>query len=178
MAAPKPKARYITELLLSLLADIVAGDDYHYTPDSVFDHYAFTPELMNTTDSCFYVVSPDDQVDEELTYTDTEGLRRYDLTLARKLVASTENPWTRTAEDEIRGDVQDRMVADAKKAIRGSKTLVTDDYPSGVALIVSCPLAEMAAEDTFYPGNKAWVLAYVRVEVHFEFPDAEPGVAA
>jgi len=30
----------------------------------------------------------------------------------------------------------------------------------------------MSAEDTYYKG---WAIAYMRLEVLFEFPDAEPG---
>lgn len=175
MPAPKPKARYITELLLSILATVEAGDEYHYTPDAVEEHYAFTLDVLNTAHSCFYLLCPDDEANEEMTYEDTEGVRRYDLVVARRIQAATEDPWKRGVTDEIRGEVQDNLVADVKRALRGDKHLTTDDYPEGVALLVQIPLAEMSAEATATPGG-GWAIAYVRVEVRYWIKDAKPGV--
>jgi hypothetical protein len=122
--------------------------------------------------TCVFILSPDDEENEEMTYEDTQGIRRYDLTVARVLTAGTENPWQRGADDDVREEVQNKLVHDAKKLLRGEKRLVTDELPNGLVLTTTIPLTQQSAEDTYLPG---WAIAYMRLEVMFEFPDAEPG---
>ena len=172
MAAPTPRAEVIAETLVDLIRQqVIEGDDYHYTPDRVERAHAFTKEVLLGGHDVIYILSPAEQEDTEQTYVDTEGLARLDLTVARRLRAATEDPLKRTEGDELRWTVQNNLVHDAKKAIRGDKKLTSADYPDGVALHTSIPLTELSAEDTYLPG---WALAYMALEVMFSFPDAQP----
>jgi hypothetical protein len=175
MAPPLlPKAELITLALLDVIRQgFESRDDLWYQPDGIARAHAFTREMVvGSGKTCVYILSPDDEENEEMTYEDTQGTRRYDLTVARALTAGSENPWQRDENDEVREEVQNKLVHDAKKLLRGEKTLITDELPSGLVLNVQIPLAQLSAEDTYLPG---WAIAYMRLEVLYEFPDAEPG---
>lgn len=178
MPPPTPKVELIAEAILDILAQqIVTGDEYWYEPDRIERAHAFTKEMLDSSLDTIYILSPDDEVNEEMTYTDTEGQLRLDLTVARRLKASTENALKRKASDELRWTLQNRLVHDVKKALRGAgndgehRLLPTAEAPGGLVLHTSIPLTERSAEDTFLPG---WALAFMRIEVLYDFPDGTP----
>lgn len=158
----------IAQGLKTRLAGIVAGADYWYTPDAVLLAPYFSDTYLKNGKPVTYVLSPDIEEDSPLTFSNMQSVMSLDLTVAKLLSrAGLDDPWTTT--DGSRWQLQNRLIRDAKKRLRGDLTVVVSG--TALALQVLVPVTERSVEQTWLP---AWAVAYMRLEVLYQYADGTP----
>jgi hypothetical protein len=155
----------IAAALQARLAGIVGdgGVTYWYTPDRVLRVPAFYGDCLTNTLSTIYSVSPDQEEDTYLSFSAVNTVVKLDLAAARAHRPHTEQPLS--ANTPIRWTVQNRLVQDLRKCLRGDKTL------GGLAYDLRIPFVELSAEETYLEG---WATVFLRLEVAYAHEDAQP----
>ena len=173
----EPRSEQILEALKAQLQAILSdgGTTYWYTPTAVvrgdFDDDVLDASLgTEATPAVVYLLSLDDELDEDETFQATRCEMHVDLLVARRFTPANENPHlveVAAATDPAmrRQTVQNRLAADAKRALRGNFKLTSLAAPEGLSLHIRIPLTEKGAQDTFTPG---WAIAFLRLEVLFD----------
>lgn len=164
---PEPLSEQIVAALKTRLGGIVgdAGATYWYTPDRVLRSPAWGAHclrmLPNVTAPVIYTLSPDDEDNEENTFTTTRASLGIDLVLARRFSPATEDPFD--PPDPDRWKIQNRLRDDARKRLRG------DLKVSNLALIIQIPLVDLSAEETYVTD---WAVVMMRLVVQYTYSDA------
>lgn len=176
----EPRSEQILEALKAQLQGIVGdgGSTFWWTPTAVvrgdFDDDVLDASLGSEAEPpVIYLLSLDDQLDEDETFQATRCELHVDLLVARRFTPATENPHevevlAATDPTMRRQTVQNRLVADAKRALRGNFKLTSVAAPEGLSLHIRIPLTEKGAQDTYTVG---WAIAFLRLEVLFDGAD-------
>ena len=166
MTATASKHETIVQALVDRLETIAPGtaSAYWYQPDRVLALPAFTEDVLQNSYSTLWVLSPDIEEHDELTFTTTAAVMRLDVVGARRFARSSDNPYD---DAETRWQGQNKLAQDGIAALRGDLDL----SGSGGAIHVRVTTVERSPEETYHP---AWVLVYLRVEVMYTYADTVP----
>jgi len=165
LAAESLPEQIVAAMVTSLAA--ISGSTYHYPPDKVVRSSFFGEHCLDESvgdPATVYVLIPDVYEFEEQTFTHTAGLLELDLVLMRRHeVGGVENPFEPPTSS--RWQVQNRMIHDVQTKLRADLTV------GGRALHTRLTLADVGAEETF---EEMWAMAFLRVEVEYDFADTNP----
>jgi hypothetical protein len=161
---PEPLCERIVDALVERLR---TGSEYIYHPDRVIRSPAWGSHCLDESlaaEPTIYTLSPDDEDNEELTYTSTKSSMGIDLTIAKRFTPAGENTPLSVTLDPDRWKVQNRLRDDARKRLRG------DLKVGGLALLIQIPLVDLSAEETAVDG---WAVVMMRLLVQYTYQDAE-----
>lgn len=155
----------IVAALVTSLEGIVgdSGATYWFTPGKVVRAPEFSSTTLRSDYSTIYVLSADDEQDDEIAYGHIGARMKVDLVVANRFDPTNEDPFNPSLPQ--RWTVQNRLVQDAKKRLRSDKTL------GGLAQHIHVPLTERAADDTYLAD---WAVAFLRVLIDYSYEDATP----
>lgn len=175
---PEPLKERVSLALRDLLRGIEGdgGTTRWYTPTHVERVEAFDETWLDSSiegDKVLVFIIPDQAVDEEGTYTDTDTVQAFDVIALKRYSPTVTNPLQAgydSGAEPIRETIQNRLEADIKNQIRGDRRLVSSDDPEGLALHIEIPDTEKGPEDTYDPN---WAAVFLRVEVRCIHGDTE-----
>lgn len=158
----------IVAALKTLLEGIVGdgGATYWYTPDRVLRRPAFTENILDSSLTTIYCLSP---ADEDDVFRDSNreirSAMRVTLTVASQFTPPSEaDPFDQPDPDQWK--VQSRLVRDVKKRIRSDYRL------GGLCLWVEIPITELGAEQTDI--LQGWALAFMNLVINYRYADTAP----
>lgn len=159
--AAEPVSERLVAAVVATLAGITAGVTYwHDTAKAITDPHFYAGHMDESLDSAkaCYVVSPDQDEDTPVTFTDIETRVELDVIAYKKFEPASERPWD--ASPPKRGTVQRRLAADVKNAIRAVEGLPT--VVTGGATRAWVPFTHMASDETLFKG---WAVVMLRVVI-------------
>lgn len=157
----------LCEQIVEALVDrLKTGTDYVYPPDAVIRCPAWGSHCLDESlaaEPTIYTLSPDDEDNEEHTYTATKSSMGIDLTVVHRFTPAGENTPLSVTLDPDRWKVQNRLRDDARKRLRG------DLKVGDLALLIQIPLVDLSAEETYVDG---WAVVLMRLVVQYTYQDA------